>query len=212
MLEAVPEKRLLLQGEIPTVLPPITEITIEHHGGETVLTLVNSGFDENAAWEDEFQGTVSGWQLALAALKHYVENYFGEPKRSIHVMRPAEFSYEQILHFFLKARGLARWLTTSGAIGRPGDPCALALPDGQKLTGRVLAVTAREAAVSWSEIRGLLEFKAYKMHGQPGHQLGLRVSGWSLSETRAAALERQLGTAVDRLTATLSKIGSLDMN
>ncbi len=212
VLEAVPNQSLVLAGfdpaaqrDLPGVEPSITEIRIEHHGGQTVVTLVNSGFDDREEFRDEVEGVESGWPLVLARLQLYAENYFDEPRRSFDVLRPAEYSYEGLLPYFRETAGLSRWLTTSGSVDRPGDPCELAFRDGGKLTGRVLTVTKREVSVSWSEVRGALEFSAFKMHGQPQHVLGLRVIGWGLEASRAAEIRKEITPAVERLAAAFTR-------
>ncbi len=121
VLEARPEERLVL-----TVTPPgrsspwLLEIDIEQAGGRTVLKLVQSGFGEGAEWDDEYQGINSGWDMALAILKHYLENYFGRPRHHALVMVPFEYSSSQLRPFYREERSLAKWLTRDGAVGEPG--------------------------------------------------------------------------------------------
>ena len=110
VVAAEPGKRFALKWDQPGAgYPPgLLEITIHREGGETVLRLVNSGFKESADWNDEYEGIVSGWHMALAILKHYLENYFGQPKSQFLVMRPAQFEYERLKPYFLRENLLAK--------------------------------------------------------------------------------------------------------
>lgn len=204
VLEAVPDERFTLywSGAGSAYPPGIIEVTIEREGGTTIVRLVNSGFREDAKWDEEYQGTVSGWQMALAILKHYLENYFGQPKTLILIMRPAQFSYELLMPFYVTAPGLAQWLATSGSIGKLGERYELALRDGGKMAGRVLAITRSEVALSWEEIQGALELKAFSM-GPGKRMVGIRGLGWNMEPARAEELERRMGAALERLTAAL---------
>jgi len=111
--------------------------------------------------------------MALALLKHYLENYYGSPRNSFFAMRPAAFSFERVIPFHRTATGLKKWLTTSGELGGIAEALALPLQEGCRISGRVLAKTKRETALSWKEIRGALELKAFSM----GPQKLLRVRG-----------------------------------
>lgn len=186
----------------PGMNPGILEITITKEGGETVVRLVNSGFREGAEWNDEFEGIDSGWRMSLALLKHYLDNYFGIPRTSFLVMRPAEFSFEQIVQLHRTAAGLKKWLTKSGQYGEVGESFVLELQEGGKASGHVLAKSNRETTLSWDEIRGVLELKAFSMG--PQKMLCMRGCGWGLSMAKAIELEEQMQRAVERLAAVLS--------
>ncbi len=121
VLEARPEERLVLTATPPGRSPFVVEIDIEQTGGSTVLKLVHSGFGDGAEWDDEYQGVNSGWEMALAVLKHYLENYFGRPRHHALVMLPAEYTSSQLRPFYREVlrsrpiflrvgpRGLRRW-------------------------------------------------------------------------------------------------------
>jgi uncharacterized protein YndB with AHSA1/START domain len=211
VVEAVPEKYFVLRWNPPEGKgnPGILEVNIEYRGGQTVMRLVNSGMREDAGWNEEYEGIVSGWKMALAVLKHYLENYFGNPKAYFFGMRPAQFSYEQLMPYYVTEAGLAKWLTKSGKIGKPGERCELVLQAGGKITGNVLAVSAREVAVSWEEMNGVFELKAFAM-GPAGRVLSFWGRGWDLDAARAKEIEGRMEKALERLsealgTATIAK-------
>src|SRR5690348_2280604 len=114
VLEAKAPERLVFGGEIPGYPPFRLEITISRDGGETVVHLFNSGFRNGAEWDEEYQGVASGWQMALALLRHYLEHHYGTPKRTVLPLQPARFDYNDVLGWFSDEHKLARWLTRSG--------------------------------------------------------------------------------------------------
>jgi hypothetical protein len=115
------------------------------------------------------------------------------------VFRPAKFAYEQVLRYFLESPKLAQWLTVSSAIGKAGEKCELRLRDAGRLTGRVLAITDREVMLSWDEVGGVLELKAFPMG--PQRVVGVRVMSWGLNSEEIAELEKKMSAAVERLAA-----------
>jgi uncharacterized protein YndB with AHSA1/START domain len=109
VLVAEPAKRFAIRWNPPPGMNPgILEITIAKESGETVMRLVNSGFREGAEWDNEYEGIDSGWRMAVALLKLYLENYYGTPRKTFLVMHPAEFAFEQIPPFHRDPANLAK--------------------------------------------------------------------------------------------------------
>ncbi|HUF51650.1 MAG TPA: SRPBCC domain-containing protein, partial [Longimicrobiales bacterium] len=73
VLEADPGWRLVLAGPENVAPAGMIEITITRDGGTTVLRVVNSGFLDEAVWDDVFEDTRLGWIGALALLQQYLE-------------------------------------------------------------------------------------------------------------------------------------------
>jgi uncharacterized protein YndB with AHSA1/START domain len=201
VLEAVPGERYAILWPGPMPPPGILEVIIEREQGQTLIRLVQSGFREGAEFNEEYEGVKSGWHNALALLREYLENYFGEPRTSLLVIQPAQFQYAAIARYFHEPNLLAKWLTQSGAIGEEGAACKLVLHDGEPVNGRVIARTDHEVAVSWPEERATLELKSFSMG--PQRMLGVRVSGWSMEAKRAQEIEKQMAAAVARLASAL---------
>ncbi len=201
ILEARPEERLVLTATRPGGSPIFLEIDIWQAGGRTVLKLVQSGFGEGAEWEDEYQGVNSGWEMALAVLKHYLENYFGRSRHHALVMLPAEYSFSQLSPFYRDERSLARWLTRAGGIGDPGTGYQLTLANGDKLSGEVLADTGTEVQLSWPEIEGAVALKAFSMG--PQKMLCIDVLAWG-GKVRLDEIERTMASSLERLKSTLA--------
>lgn len=72
------------------------------------------------------------------------------------------------------------------------------------MTGQVLAITAREVAVSWNEVGGVFEFKAFSTGGG-NRMVGGRCVAWSLLPGRAGEIKASMEKAFDRLSAELEK-------
>lgn len=204
VLEAEPPTRLVLKGEAPTGGAFRQEIHVRQEGATTVLELVHSGFgnadsESDSDWDDEYEGVDSGWKLALAILRHYLETHFGRPKKTLFVARPADFSWDHLTALFRTEDGLSSWLTESGAVGDIGSDVQLALRGAGPLTGDVLADSGREVALAWPEIDGVLELKAFG--GGPWLKtLALRVSSWADDrEGILQCLQPALEASLDRL-------------
>jgi uncharacterized protein YndB with AHSA1/START domain len=200
---AVPGEHLVLTGAPPGRPRFFLEIEITQQGGSTILELTNSGFLDKSGWDEEYEGILSGWRMALAMLKLYAERYFGVPRSQFFVMRPAPFEYPDLRRYYRDRAGLAEWLTREGAIGEEGQPYALVLRSGQTATGDVMALTSWEVELSWREIDGCLGLKAFSL-GPSGRAVCVHGSGWGLSEERAQRLEHEFGDALDRLVSALS--------
>jgi len=199
VVDAIPGSLFVLKWDPPQGSSGILEVRIAREGGATVVRLINSGFSEDAKWNEEYEGTDSGWRMALALLKEYLENYFGRSKKTLLILRPASYVHEQLREYFLDAAKLSQWLTTSGRIGKPQESCELVLRGGAKVTGGVLAVTKWEAAISWKEIGGTLELKGFSMG--PQRMLGVRVMIWNPDSAVTAQVKVQMEAAVERLAA-----------
>ncbi len=199
VVEAIPGESIVFDGVGPGGRPFRQEVRIRRDGGETVLQLTHSGFDADADWGDEFEGIDSGWTLALAVLRHYLETHFGRARTTWMRMRPMAFDFARADAVFRSADGLGRWLTTGeGAIGDRGERVALALRDGRRVTGEVLAWSGREVALSWEEIGGVLELKAFS--AGPGQTMvGLRAMSWADLPPSAAVTHDFMDAALDAL-------------
>ena len=182
--------------------PGLFELTLAHAGGETTLRLVESGFREGAEWDEEYEGVSSGWTMSLAKLKEYAEHYYGQPRKTWMLLREAEYTAERNVPLQRTAEGLARWLTRSGSVGAVGETCRLALQSGETVSGRVLALSKSETCVSWDEVRGTLEFKAFAMG--PKKVIGLWGSAWADGAARLEAAKPAMETALERWAAALA--------
>ena len=207
--EAVRGRTLVFGGEPPDRPPALQEVHVRQEGGSTLLRLANSGFLEGD--EEGFAGVDSGWEMALATLKHQLERYPGRSRLHHFVMRPARFEYEDVVPLFTTAEGLDRWLATgvevAPAPAEPGSrvtvPASDELPAG--LRGEVLARTPWEVLLSWPEQDGVLGLKAFKMG--PERAVALDFSSWPEKGAEAGvgeAVGEELRTALDRAVERLA--------
>lgn len=203
VVEVDAPRRLVLDGGMEAG-PFRQDVVIRSVGGSTVLRLVHSGFGTVDPDSETVQGIDSGWTMALALMKHYAERHFGRDKMTLALFRPARFEYPTLLHHhYLGADGLGAWLTDGGADIPSTGPVALTLRSGRTLTGQVLARTEHEVSVSWNEISGALELKAFGA-GPEARFLGLRAVSWGPDAALDAGLTTELQAAVERLAAAVA--------
>lgn len=196
--EADPERRVVMKSKLPGLGTSVLEVDLARRGADTLVRVTETGPELAEDWGDE-----SGWEMALAILKLYLEQYYGETRASFFAMLPAEFEYPQIRRLYGTLEGLRQWFATEGELGGVGEPYRLVLPDGRVMSGRMLALTRHEATLGWDEIRGFLELKAFPT--EPGKKaVCLRGSGWGLKDEEAAALEQMCRAALVRLFGALT--------
>src|SRR2546428_4509273 len=140
----------LMWKEQPGVV--VWEIDVAREGGQTVVKVVCSGFGEGAAWDELYEGMKGGQPGLMKAVKHYLDEHFGERRRVVSVMRetarPAETSR------FLTEPFLTRWLAQEAEVGRPGDKARLVLRGGGTWTGIVNTAAEGVLDMSCEEIGG----------------------------------------------------------
>jgi uncharacterized protein YndB with AHSA1/START domain len=183
IVEATPGETFVIgSGDAPGPqgLPYLMEITISKEQGDTVMRLVNSGFSEDAKFDDEYEGVVSGWKIALATMKHWLEHYPNSRRTHRIVMEPTTGSYDQLRPLFHTIEGRKRWL----------EPLVNA--DAQ-----VLADTGREVLLAWDEQQGVIGLKAFRMG--PQQMLALDASMWD-EAPRSDAIDDPLRSALKRLS------------
>lgn len=197
---ADPPGHLVLAGDVPGRGPFALEILIRRSAGTTIVRLVNSGFLDGADFDEEYEGIRSGWVGSMALLKHYLERHLDTPRHAALIVRPAKVGFEELYRCFSEADGLAAWLTRDGALGKPGEPAALVLRDGTRLSGSVIAATGREKVVTWDEEDGaVVELKGF---GVAGHRMvGVRLTTWGFDTSRLSRLEQLFTPAIERLAA-----------
>jgi hypothetical protein len=140
------------------------------------LTLKHQGLTSS----EEFEGTRSSWQVALAVLDHYLTHHFGKSRQVHWAAAPARFTADQAYAFFshdvapgawlgqasqsLEGVGSTLYLSLSGTLqavqvlaSNPGRDVAMALLGGARsvLVMRTLPapLTAekRLVALTWSQ-------------------------------------------------------------
>lgn len=195
--EVEPGRRFELRARGPGGVRATEVVLVGEGGGSTRVRIMESGFGASG------EGTRSGWQMALAALKLYVEEYFDCDGRAILVMAETGASPGEIRAMHRTADGLTRWLGAGGPLPEEGGSVALAHGSGLTVTGRVLRHTEAETSLRWEEAEGLLELKQFP--GPGGRMVALRAFTWAPEATvEPSTLRQQLSEALDRLVAALA--------
>ena len=170
----------------PDGLPYLLEITIERDGTDTVMNLVNSGFSETPEKDDNFRGVESGWLMALATMKRWLERYPLLRRRHELIVRPAAFTWQTLRPLFAAADERARWL-------EPDIPAS----------GEVLCDTNREVLMAWDAADAVIGLKAFSMG--PQQMLALDASFWSANgDAPLHDAKARMTRALDRLNALLA--------
>jgi len=145
-----PAKRLVLAatgyGEIEAVFSEPGRLVLTHSG----LPFPDEILDD----------CQSGWRMALTVLGHYVRHYFEQPKRSLLVMREAEFDFGRVHEAFTHPKLFRMWFK------------------GPQPPRDTLADTGREVCLRWDYIGGTLELKAFHW-GEGKRRLALRALSWA---------------------------------
>lgn len=169
----------------PGGVPYLMEITITKDGGDTVMNLVNSGFSEAPDKDEDFRGVVSGWQMALATMKLWLEQYPMRTRRHDLVVRPANYTAAALRPLYATPEGRAQWLE----------------PD-VRATGGVLCDTGAEVLLSCDERDGAIALKAFTTG--PQQMLALDYSTWPADGAAPDGESKaRLNRALDRLTSLL---------
>ncbi|MHB2015795.1 MAG: sugar-transfer associated ATP-grasp domain-containing protein [Candidatus Xenobia bacterium] len=201
VVEVVPQRLLALQFRLPGNFSGRLTICLTPRPTGSLVELV----EESPRLPAPDPGFAEAeWELSLAAMKVYVEKYFGRPRNSFLAILPTRCDPARLTSFFRSAAGLDCWLSQESTLGRPGQDYRLRLADGSVASGQVLAHSRRGLALEWSEVGGCLQFNCLLL--PPGfHAFCVRGSGWNLEPARAAEIERMLEDAVSRLSDRLDR-------
>ena len=183
IVEATPDESFIVgSGDAPGPQghPYLMEITIAREEGDTVINLVNSGFSEDATFDDEYEGVVSGWDMALATLKRWLERYPNSRRGHVLIVEPASYARGGLRPLYSSAEGRRRWL----------EPLVAA-------DSEVLADTGREVLLAWDAKDAVLGLKAFSMG--PQQMLALDFNTWSESPIDLDAVREELRKALQRL-------------
>lgn len=200
--EIKPPTRLVYKCVIPGLGTQTITVSIRNYGAGSRVEVCETGPGAEGA---EGAGDAnSGWQMSLAALKIYLEKYWGKKRRNFFVLTGSGYDKEQLMRYYQTEDGLGSWLTDSGTIGDVGTPVNLVLRTGNSLTGEVLVVTDHELIVSWNEIQGYLEMKSFEVNADR-KAICLRGSSFdpNLSDADLKAIEADMTKALNRLHDSL---------
>jgi uncharacterized protein YndB with AHSA1/START domain len=109
-------------------------------GGSCVVRLVNTGFGDGGAWDDQYDALQEGWKLFLLNLRLHLEHFRGQNATAAQPIGMWPVDQQ------------AAWDTLTGALGVPstvavGDRLDLDGGDGARLAGTVVDVAERRLAL-----------------------------------------------------------------
>jgi uncharacterized protein YndB with AHSA1/START domain len=111
-----------------------TDFYLDSRGGSTALRLVHSGFSLDTDWDALYDGTHTGWDFQLWALRHYLENHRGIPRRTAYVREfLKDISREEAWQILFGPNGLIGAGQLHGL--RPGDRYAIRTAAGDSFAG-----------------------------------------------------------------------------
>jgi uncharacterized protein YndB with AHSA1/START domain len=178
---------------------------LEGRGGRTALRLVHSGFSPRAEWDDEFNGTLWGWEYELRSLKHYLERHRGRPRRAFWARQPVEAT---------AAAAWARLTGPGGLVARgsldglaEGDRYALTLSTGDRVEGRVVLHLPGTGFAGTAEglNDGLFRLWCERLGGM---EASVWVSTWDHPEAEVEGLRRRWEGALRDLFAPATTVAS----
>jgi len=205
VLSSMPPNRLLLESTGPA--PSRLEVIISAARDGTRIRLIHSGFPLTPDFDEHYVAIASGWRMAMAILRYYLEFQFGRSRHSFFVCRPMRYSAPRLASLYRDPAGLQEWLTEAGSLGTPGGRVHLVLRGGRILRGDMLADTGTEVAMAWDEINGALELKSFPWDRETGMRaICVRGWGWGLLADQALEIEREIQSAVDRLETVLEVV------
>lgn len=132
-----PERHLRMVGPEGAPVQLVVDFHLEGRGGSTVLRLVHSGFGEDEAWDDEYEGTRAGWGYFLLNLRHYLERHRGTARRMVWARRRVRGERERVLERLLGDGGLGVAAGPAAAFAR-GQAARLTGLGERALDARVL--------------------------------------------------------------------------
>jgi uncharacterized protein YndB with AHSA1/START domain len=195
--EVVPDERIVLVNGASRVTLAVADGRLE---------LSHAGLQS----EDDVQGFSSSWRVALAMLKHALEEHPGSPRRIRWAARSVRASPELVHLCFTSSAALDKWVGRGSRMGAEGERYALTLPSGERVSGKVLCRTeGRDVALSWEEQNdSVLVFRTLPSPRAAEERVAaLCWSKWGATEPGERALEKQLNEALERLGAMLAMSG-----
>jgi uncharacterized protein YndB with AHSA1/START domain len=198
VVEVEPGRRFELRARGPGGVRATEVVLVGEGSGTTRVRVMETGFGDMPA-----EGIESGWQMALTALKVYVEEYYDRGSRTVLVMAQTGAGPDAVRAMHRTEQGLARWLGSGGPFPGVGGEVALVHEDGLRVTGRVLWHSATETSLRWREIEGVLELKQFP--GPGGRMVALRACSWAPEGANdPSTIRTRLSRALDRLVAALA--------
>ena len=182
--------------------PPhiVTDFVLEGRGDRTVLRVVASGFDADAAWSTFFDGVRRGWRFELGSLKHYLEWHRGRDRSVAWAFAPLSMPLDRGWQAVLGPSG---WRPNE-SVDRlsPGGRYALVAPDGTSLSGTVTIVDPpTDFSGTVAEFNNAL-LRVQLEPARSGSSVTVWLAAYGVDSAHMAALERTWQPALERVMAS----------
>jgi uncharacterized protein YndB with AHSA1/START domain len=190
-------------GRDPATLKPedfaeiATEYLLESEGGTTLLRLVHSGFGGGSEWDDQFEGTRTGWEVELRGLRHYLEHHRGRDRAVAWAKAPFASTRADAWDRLMSSRGLLAEGTLEGA--REGAPYRIRAANGDRFEGVVALYDPPRNFVatveSWN--RAFLRLRLEDLYGR--REAHLWLSTYGLPRARTSEFQARWQSELERL-------------
>ncbi len=178
-----------------------TDFYLESRGGATALRLVHSGFSLDADWDALYDGTHTGWDFQLRALRHYLENHRGIPRRTAFVREfLKDISREEAWQILFGPKGLVGEGQFHGL--RPGDRYTIRTAAGDDLTGVIHSLQPPHdfSATVENLNHALLRVHLDELFGY--RDVNFQLSTYGIAPDQVEALETRTRQLLQSLNAT----------
>jgi|GEM_PF-1798915 len=134
-----PGKQLRSFYEVPkgpegTPVKMVTDYHLETVDGKTRVRIVQSGFGNSDAWDNEFDSINSGWKIFMRNLRTYMEDHYQEPAINTWVLVPSRFDVAGTWAEMVGGQDSQSPLKLSGVAGE-GSSFTLQSASGMTLSG-----------------------------------------------------------------------------
>jgi hypothetical protein len=200
--EAEPRRRLLLRGAPSGRATQELEIRILPEEDQSRILVTHSGFISS----DEAEGSLSGWEGALALLSLYLERYDGRPRRCAAALASTVASFSEVFARFTEPGRLAGWLGSSPTrVGPVGSAVAIHMHDHAELRGSVISRTDREITLAVPDLEGAIAWRCLALDSsESGSKIvGAFMSSWANDVSLLQAWQTRCAAAVERLGGLL---------
>ena len=166
---------------------------ISTDGGQTVLRLVHSGFDEGANWDEQIDGLSGGWRYFLWNLQVCLTHHLGARRTLVSARKRSAVS-RATLWASLFASGLLA-VSTAGE----GDQCTLTLGD-RSFDGLVtMSEAPYRLAARFPSLADALLFVELEGAAPENFHVGVWLSTYGVEPHVVSELQRTLDDVVTRL-------------
>ncbi len=178
-----------------------TDFYLESRGGSTALRLIHSGFSLDADWDALYDGTHTGWDFQLWALRHYLENHRGIPRRTAYVREfLKDVSREEAWQILFGPNGLLGAGRLHGL--QPGDRYAIRPATGDDFTGVIHSLQPPHdfSATVENLNHALLRVHLDELFGY--RDVNFQLSTYGIPPDQVVALETRTRQMLQSLNAT----------